>query len=233
MIVVGMVRIRRNRSRSHNPVFNEMENGQASMDFIVAITIFTFGLVLLIFQVPMLFAPLQTGYTDIRPVAYRTSMILAEDGGIRNTTGILTSDWENETNYTNILRIGLAMRAPDWSSSEDIVPNNLSRKKIDRLQNLPPGIIRERLGLFVTFNNISLNYSFNISLRPLRAFDEKLIMNKTTQRPLLQVGDSIPVGGLTIAKIERIVAIENTTGLTGIRTIAGHESAKLVIYIWR
>jgi len=78
-----------------------MDDGQVSMDFLMAITIFTFGLVLLISQVPMLFAPLQTVSTDIQPVAYRTSMILVEDGGIYEnaTTGYIRSDWEDPEEY--------------------------------------------------------------------------------------------------------------------------------------
>lgn len=90
----------------------------------MVITIFALGLVLHISQVPMLFAPLQTVSTDIQPVAYRTSMILVEDGGIYNGTEGISSDWdEHPTNYTNISRIGLAMstRELGWpSSSEDI-----------------------------------------------------------------------------------------------------------------
>ena len=231
-----------------------MDDGQVSMDFLMAITIFALGLVLLISQVPMLFAPLQTVSTDIQPVAYRTSMILVEDGGIyeNETTGYITSDWEdpegtggnysqnciNIVNYTdNVKRIGLAMstRELEWpSSSEDIVPNNLSVNKINALQDwwgnsTNQSKIVEKLGLRVTYNNNPITYSYNISLVN---FSDNLIPNSSD--PLLAIGDSIPTSGsVTVEKIERIVAIDNTTGLTGNRTIAGHECAKLVVCIWR
>jgi hypothetical protein len=229
-----------------------MDDGQVSMDFLMAITIFTFGLVLLISQVPMLFAPLQTVSTDIQPVAYRTSMILAEDGGIYNESGIIRSNWEdpngtgsnysqncnNIPDYTdNVKRIGLAMSTMElgWlSSSEDIVPNTLSVNKINALHDWGDDTanqskIVEKLGLRVTYNNNPLIYSYNISLSD---FDDTPVNGSV---PLLQIGDSIPTSGsVTVEKIERIVAIDNTTGLTGNRTIiAGHECAKLVVCIWR
>ena len=107
-----------------------VDDGQVSVDFLMAITIFAFGLVILISQVPMLFAPLQTVSTDIQPVAYRTSMILVEDGGIYEGADI-SSDWETHkgepTYYSNTTRIGLARNSPTGYSSEDIIPNNLSR----------------------------------------------------------------------------------------------------------
>jgi len=211
-----------------------MDDGQVSMDFLMAITIFTFGLVLLISQVPMLFAPLQTVSTDIQPVAYRTSMILVEDGGIYNGSSGISSDWDEYPNdYNNISRIGLAMstRELGWpSSSEDIVPNNLSRQKIEAFNNMSTANITGKLGLHVTYNNNPINYSYNISLVN---FSDNLILNSSSA-PLLLVGDSIPTSGsVTVEKIERIVAIDNTTGLTENRTIAGHECAKLVVCIWR
>ena len=223
------------------------------MDFLMAITIFALGLVLLISQVPMLFAPLQTVSTDIQPVAYRTSMILVEDGGIYNeTTGYITSNWEdpegtgenysqnciNITNYTdNVKRIGLAMSTMElgWSSSsEDIVPNTLSVNKIKALQDWQDDTanqskIVKKLGLLVTYNNNPINYSYNISLVN---FSDNLIPNSSA--PLLQIGDSIPTSGsVTVEKIERIVAIDNITDVTNTTVIAGHECAKLVVCIWR
>ena len=92
-------------------------------------------------------------------------------------------------------------------------------------------MITYKLGLNVTYNGNPINYSYNISLK---AFNESYIWNNTASVPLLQIGDSIPTSGsVTIEKIERIVAIDNTTGLMGNRTIAGHECAKLVVCVWR
>lgn len=231
-------------------MFMFKDKGQVSIDFLIAISIFVIGLVLLISQVPMLFTSLQTVSTDIQPVAYRTSMILAEDGGIYNLSGTLTSGWEdpkeNDWNYTenlgmpdyleNIKRIGLAMKRPGWSSSEESIPNNLSVEKIKALQEwgndtANKSEIRNKLGLKVTYDGNPLNYGYNISLRN---FTDKPIFNNSN--PLLQVGDSIPTSGATVEKIERIVAlsINNATTFDNTTvTIAGHECAKLVVCIWR
>ena len=231
----------------------QVHKGQVSIDFIIALSIFSFGLVILICQIPMLFAPLQTVSTDIQPVAYRTSMILAEDGGIHERSGHITSCWEdpegNEWTYNknrdmlsnyhgNVGRIGLAMSAPDWSSSEDIVPHNLSRNKLHALQDWwhdggssksgNSSLITDKLGLHVTCNKEPLNYSYNISLN---AFNGRVITNATGS-PLLKIGDSIPESGVTVEKIERIVAVDNCTYFNCGR-IGAVEGAKLVVCIWR
>jgi len=217
-----------------------MDRGQVCIDFLIAITIIAFGIVILISQIPMLFAPIQTVATDIQPVAYRTSMILVEDGGIYELDENITSRWEDPegngwtytqnrdylTNYrSNVKRIGLAISTPGWSSSEDIVQNNLSRKKIDALHDwwLDPtnqSEIRDKLGLFVTYNGIPLNYQYNISLRDFN--DNRFV----------QIGDSIPDTGVTIEKIERVVAIDNSTALN-CGKIGDAACAKLVVCIWR
>lgn len=231
-----------------------MDKGQVCVDFLISITIIAFGIVVLLSQIPMLFAPFQTVATDIQPVAYRTSMILVEDGGIYDKEGNITSRWEdpegtgwtysqnkNLTNYhANVKRIGLAMPAPPGFSSEDVVSNNLSRNKIEALQDWwkdgnstregNSSEITNKLGLSVTYNTIPLNYRYNISLR---AFDESLIRNITSNEPLLQLGDPLPVSSVTIEKIERIVAIDKTTDLGNYVGIGDVQCAKLVVYIWR
>jgi hypothetical protein len=230
-----------------------MDKGQVCMDFLIAITIIAFGIVILLSQIPMLFAPFQTVATDIQPVAYRTSMILVEDGGIYELDENITSKWEdpegNGWNYTqnrdfltnyrsNVKRIGLAMSASGGSSSEDVVQNNLSKDKIDALHDWwndstegNSSLIIQKLGLNVTYNNIPLNYSYNISLK---AFNESYIWNITSDEALLQIGDPIPETAITVERIERIVAIDKTTGLSNYETI-GEDSkcAKLVVCIWR
>jgi hypothetical protein len=221
--------------------------GQMSMDFLIALSIFAFGIVILLSQIPMLFAPLQTVATDIQPVAYRTSMILVEDGGIYEKAENITSRWEDPegngwsymdnwvkiVNYhDHVKRIGLAVSAPWWSSSEDIVPNKLARRKIDALQEwgiYNQSTIRDKLGLFVTYNDNPLNYSYNISLK---AFNGGFIWDSASDRALLQVGDATPAGGVTVERIERIVAIDNPTTLN-CEKIGDQECAKLVVCIWR
>ncbi len=226
-----------------------MAKGQVSIDFLIAITIFVIGLVLLISQVPMLFTSLQTVSTDIQPVAYRTSMILTEDGGVYGSGGEINSNWENPEgigNYTqnrdnitdyieNVKRIGLARSAPGWSSSEGIIPNNLSVEKIKALRDwgndsTNESKIRNKLGLFVTYNDNPLNYSYNIALK---AFNESYIESTDTGSPLLEIGDQVPTSGATVEKIERIVALSDATNLANTTTIAGRECAKLVVCTWR
>jgi len=230
----------RRRAGDYSGVVKSESSGQVSMDFLLAISIFAFGIVILISEIPMLFAPLQTVATDIQPVAYRTSMILVEDGGIYEKNGSITSRWEDliaqRRSYNEVKRIGLAMPAPAWSSSEDVVPNNLSRCKIDALQDwwndtANQSKIRDKLGLFVTYNGNHLDYRYNITLE---AFNGSPIWNSTSNSPLLQIGDSIPVSGVTVEKIERIVAIDNSTNLANCTKIGDVEcAAKLVVCIWR
>ena len=226
----------RRRAGDYSGVVKSESSGQVSMDFLLAISIFAFGIVILISEIPMLFAPLQTVATDIQPVAYRTSMILVEDGGIYEKSGNITSRWEDLIakggSYNEVKRIGLAMPAPAWSSSEDVVPNNLSRRKIDALQNWwnndTTSKIRDKLGLFVTYNGNHLDYRYNITLE---TFNGSVIY--TDNEPLLQIGDPIPVSGVTVEKIERIVAIDNSTNPNCTKIGDVKCAAKLVVCIWR
>jgi len=228
----------RRRAGDYSGVVKSESSGQVSMDFLLAISIFAFGIVVLISEIPMLFAPLQTVATDIQPVAYRTSMILAEDGGIyEKESGSITSRWEDLIakggSYNEVKRIGLAMPAPAWSSSEDVVPNNLSRCKIDALQDwwndtANQSKIRDKLGLFVTYNGNHLDYRYNITLE---AFNGSVIYDDN--EPLLQIGDPIPVSGVTVEKIERIVAIDNFINPNCTKIGDVECAAKLVVCIWR
>jgi len=228
----------RRRVGDYSGVVKSESSGQVSMDFLLAISIFAFGIVVLISEIPMLFAPLQTVATDIQPVAYRTSMILAEDGGIyEKESGSITSRWEDLIakggSYNEVKRIGLAMPAPAWSSSEDVVPNNLSRCKIDALQDwwndtANQSKIRDKLGLFVTYNGNHLDYRYNITLE---AFNGSVIYDDN--EPLLQIGDPIPVSGVTVEKIERIVAIDNFINPNCTKIGDVECAAKLVVCIWR
>jgi len=120
------------------------KKAQVSTDFLAGIAVFMLTLVLLVSLLPTLFTPMQTRASDLQPVAYRTSSILVEDGGIYNVSGFITSEWHKNLNFSNLTavssvlgnvkRVGLASRAPTWSSYEDIIPNNLSWEKIEKLQ---------------------------------------------------------------------------------------------------
>jgi len=71
------------------------------------------------------------------------------------------------------------------------------------------------LGLLVTYNINPINYSYNISLRD---FDDTPV---NSSNPLLRICDSIPTSGsVTVEKIERIVAIDNTTDVTNTTSIS-------------
>ena len=228
-------------------------HAQVSIDFMIAITILSFGIVLIITQIPMLFAPFYTISTDIHAVAYRTSMILAEDAGIYCENESITSAWETAgepenrsrnfsfyrdkiANYlSNVRRIGLARNAPVWSSSEDAIPNNLSRRKIEALQDwwdddANRSMLWEKLGLLVSYNGKPVNYSFNISLK---GFNNTLIWDNSADKPLLQIGYPIPRGA-TVERIERIVAIDDCENLSNCKGIGDNECCGVLeICIWR
>jgi hypothetical protein len=211
------------------------DKGHVSIDFLMSIIIFMFAILLLVSQIPMLFAPLQSTVTDIQPVAYCTSMLLVDDGGLffyNNTTTnrtVLGSRWDLARNINHIVRIGLAASMPARSSSEDVVPLVLSQNKIDKFNNFSLDNITVWLGLNVIYQHGSINYSFNTSIV---GFDGILVRNDTS--PLLQVGNPIPESGVSVEKIERIIVIDNATKLSNTAQIGNqNNTARLVVYIWR
>lgn len=214
------------------------KKAQVSTDFLAGIAVFMLTLVLLVSLLPTLFTPMQTRASDLQPVAYRTSSILVEDGGIYNVSGFITSEWHKNLNFSNLTavssvlgnvkRVGLASRAPTWSSYEDIIPNNLSWEKLEKLQewwNNQTNIseeqhIHRKLGLFVEVDGSELEYSFNVSLFE---FNGSLI---------LRIGSPLPEGGnINVEKMERLVAIDDPPPNTGTR-LGDVRCAKLVVYVW-
>ena len=214
------------------------DKGHVSIDFLMSIIIFMFAILLLVSQIPMLFAPLQSTVTDIQPVAYRTSMLLVDDGGLffyNNTTTnrtVLGSRWDKDINIDYIVRIGLAASMPAESSSEDVVPLVLSRNKTDKFNNtFLIEDITHLLGLNVTHQFGEIIYNFNISIIGF-GINRSLVMNNTTH--LLQVGNPIPESGVSVEKIERIIVIDNATKLSNTAQIgAQYNAAILIVYIWR
>ena len=214
------------------------DKGHVSIDFLMSIIIFMFAILLLVSQIPMLFAPLQSTVTDIQPVAYRTSMLLVDDGGLffyNNTTTnrtVLGSRWDKDINIDYIVRIGLAASMPAESSSEDVVPLVLSRNKTDKFNNtFLIEDITHLLGLNVTHQFGEIIYNFNISIIGF-GINRSLVMNNTTH--LLQVGNPIPESGVSVERIERIVVIDGVSALTNTIQIGNqNNTARLVVYIWR
>jgi hypothetical protein len=95
--------------------------GNLSIDFLVGFTIFMITLIYVATLIPTLFIGLQSNSIDYNAVAYRTSVILAEDPGMP-----YNPSWETlpNTSDSDILRFGLAL-------SKD-TPNILTPEKINR-----------------------------------------------------------------------------------------------------
>lgn len=133
-------------------------NGNLSVDFLVGFTIFMIAFIWVATLVPNLFLGVASHDIDFDAVAYRTSVILAEDPGATVTN--VTDPWESillPSGKDNIERFGLAL-------SKD-TPNILSIDKINRFFDEPasftyPDDYRER----VIFGDYP--YRFNISLQP-------------------------------------------------------------------
>ncbi|MDD4256005.1 MAG: hypothetical protein PHP59_11610, partial [Methanofollis sp.] len=101
-----------------------------SLDFLAGFTIFLLALIVAAGMVPGLLAGLQSATIDDDGVAYRTSVILAEDPGwwFDEFTMTGNSHWEGErTAMDSVKRMGLAV------SKE--TPNVLSMGKIDAFFN--------------------------------------------------------------------------------------------------
>jgi len=130
-------------------------NGNLSIDFLVGFTIFMIAFIWVATLVPNLFLGVASHDIDFDAVAYRTSVILAEDPG---TSADETTPWEFQqlpSGKNNTKRFGLAL-------SKD-TPNILSLEKINRFFDSPasytyPDDYRQK----VIFGDYP--YRFNISL---------------------------------------------------------------------
>jgi hypothetical protein len=131
------------------------DSAMLSIDFLAGFTIFLLALIVAAAMVPGMLAGLQSATIDDDGVAYRTSVILAEDPGwFEDPNGGIGTSWESKPDES-IQRIGLAV------SKE--TPNILSSAKIERFFNQThyendPAFYRKT----VFFSDYP--YSFNISL---------------------------------------------------------------------
>ncbi|EJG06287.1 MAG: hypothetical protein PHU26_06135 [Methanofollis liminatans] len=159
-----------------------------SIDFLAGFTIFLLSLIVAAGMVPGMLAGLQSATIDYDGVAYRTSVILAEDPGwFEDVNGGVGSRWEIKRD-DEIQRMGLAV------SKE--TPNILSIAKVARFLNQTkyredPAFYRSR----VFFSDIP--YSFNITLK---AKDESFEYH---------LGDETPDG--EYGSIRRVVLVKNAS----------------------
>lgn len=126
-----------------------------SIDFLAGFTIFLLALIVAAGMIPGMLAGLQSATIDYDGVAYRTSVILAEDPGWYEDA----SDGSNPMGYAWESRRDEAVKRLGLAVSKD-TPDVLSMAKISRFfdQTEDPGYYRDRL----FFSDIP--YSFNITL---------------------------------------------------------------------
>lgn len=143
-----------------------------SIDFLAGFTIFLLALIVAAGMIPGMLAGLQSATIDYDGVAYRTSVILAEDPGwYEDASGNVGTAWEGKQNDEEIQRMGLTV-------SKD-TPDVLSIEKIDAFFNntrYDTAFYRSK----VFFSDYP--YAFNIRLKTLDGS-----INQT-------LGDPIPEG---------------------------------------
>jgi len=169
----------------------ENDEGLMSIDFLAGFTIFLLALIVAAGMVPGMLAGLQSATIDYDGVAYRTSVILAEDPGwwFNEVTQSGSSYWEGEkTAMERVQRMGLAISKK--------TPNILSTGKIESFftRYTYPEDYRSR----VFFSEIP--YLFNITLKA----------DDGSFRYVL--GDQTPDG--EYGYIRRVVMVKNASGAT-------------------
>ncbi len=180
--------------------FEVNETAQMSLDFLSGFVIFSLALLSTFVTIPVIFSGLQATSIDLHPVAYRTSVILAEDPGYRVTSVGNGTDWEiyaDSLNASYIKRIGLAI-------SKDR-PNVLALRKIYALSSLysstNSSAIRDKIGLKTSFKD----YNYNISLQRFKSTTTKpLYASELSGKQILLIGNSLPENE-DVEKYERII----------------------------
>ncbi|HDS62938.1 MAG TPA: hypothetical protein ENN52_02180 [Methanofollis liminatans] len=161
-----------------------------SIDFLAGFTIFLLSLIVAAGMVPGMLAGLQSATIDYDGVAYRTSVILAEDPGwwFDDVTMSGSSHWEGErTAMDRVERMGLAVSKR--------LPNVLSAGKIEAFFSTNyayPDDYRDR----IFFSEIP--YAFNISLK--------------ADDFAYRLGDGTPDG--EYGSIRRTVLVKNASSAT-------------------
>ena len=138
-------------------------NAQISLDFMTGLTLFLITLLFIVSFIPNMFVPFRSERVDLTAVAYRTSVVLAEDPGWFSNSSSSTrgTNWEENTN--NISRVGLALDKEH--------PNNLNRSKITAFNNeslIDDTTLAYKLGLYRNISRRSdVIYGYNITLERL------------------------------------------------------------------
>lgn len=184
--------------------FEKDEIAQMSLDFLSGFFIFSLALISTFVTIPVIFSGLQATSIDLHPVAYRTSVILAEDPGYRVTASGNGTDWESYADSLNISyvkRIGLAV------SNEQ--PNVLALSKIYALSSLysstNSSAVRDRIGLKTSFKD----YYYNISFQRFKSTTSKPIYaSELSGNKLLLIGHPLPEND-DVEKYERIIIYDS------------------------
>lgn len=165
-----------------------------SIDFLAGFTIFLLSLIVAAGMVPGMLAGLQSATIDYDGVAYRTSVILAEDPGwwFNDVTMSGSSHWEGErTAMDRVERMGLGISKR--------LPNVLSAGKIEAFFNQTRYTYPDDYRSRILFSDIP--YAFNITLRA----DDGSFNYHTPD-------DGVPAG--EYGYIRRVVLVKNASSAT-------------------
>ncbi|MEZ5335584.1 MAG: hypothetical protein R2741_10275 [Methanolobus sp.] len=170
------------------------------MDFLLGISLVLIALAFTMQFVPGLFAVGNAGESSLDYTAYRTATILTEDTGWWENSTANGTDWE--VHSSNAMRIGLAVD-DEYRTRLTNNPNVISEAKIQRFMLLNESKMIEMLGLYNNIDGSRFAYGYNISITQ---DNSPIVLNNTT----IHRG-TIPVDDMEIAKITRIVMIEDGT----------------------
>ncbi len=168
-----------------------------NFDFLIGLTVFILAFIYVIYAVPGIFLPYQTNSVDLSSVAYRTSCILAEDPGwyvnVSLDSNISYINWEDDANRVNVTRVGLAV--------DKRMPNVLSIKKIQALQDIPYNVSRDKMGL-----NGTMIYNYSLAIDTVTSSGSVVYKTEIFNKSSNDTSDSVEL-------LERVVLIREGEGL--------------------
>ncbi len=122
------------------------QSARISLDLIAALAIFIIGLIYVATTMNTMFSPYQTETVDTQAVAYRASVMLVEDEGVKGESGEIT-------------RAGFAVSS--------LQPNILHYYKLYQLRSMSYDQLRDSLGLYRIINGKKVYYDCNILITTL------------------------------------------------------------------